>query len=182
MPGMPKGERDGRVSAVPAAVLKSEGWPSHWGLARHFAKHPGDLKRRVGPVRNHAIRRAGRAGAEHFRLPKPRRCHEARRVRVRGSFETCGRLRPSAGVAGPAALSGGKTPPTPFLLRNVLPNASGSPLRYGPTRTRMSGGIRRPCGPAIFRCTVGRPPARAAGPSGRGPRGFKSFKRTPPDY
>ena len=131
-PDMPKGERDGRVSAVPAAVLKSEGWPSHWGLARHFAKHPGDLKRRVGPVRNHAIRRAGRAGAEHFRLPKPRRCHEARRVRVRGSFETCGRLRPSAGVAGPAALSGGKTPPTPFLLRNVLPNASGSPPTVRP--------------------------------------------------
>ena len=44
--GIPKGERDRRVSAVLVAVLKSEEGPFHWRLARHFAKHPGDLERR----------------------------------------------------------------------------------------------------------------------------------------
>ena len=44
--GLPKGERDRRVSAVPAAVLKSEENLSYWGLVKHFAKHPGDLERR----------------------------------------------------------------------------------------------------------------------------------------
>ena len=43
---LPKGERDRRVSSILVAILKSEEGPFHWGLARHFAKHPGDLKRR----------------------------------------------------------------------------------------------------------------------------------------
>ena len=43
---IPKGEKDRRVSAVPAAVLKSEERLSCWGLVKHFAKHPGDLERR----------------------------------------------------------------------------------------------------------------------------------------
>ncbi len=42
--GVPKGEKDRRVSAVPTAVLKPEEGPFHWGLARHFTKHPGYLK------------------------------------------------------------------------------------------------------------------------------------------
>ncbi len=43
--GIPKGERDRRVSAVLVAILKSEEKLSYWGLVKHFAKHPGDLKR-----------------------------------------------------------------------------------------------------------------------------------------
>ena len=45
LPDIPKGEKDRRVSAVLAAVLKSEERLSYWRLARRFAKHPGDLKR-----------------------------------------------------------------------------------------------------------------------------------------
>ena len=37
---IPKGERDRRVSAVPAAVLKPEEGPFHWVLVKHFAKPP----------------------------------------------------------------------------------------------------------------------------------------------
>ena len=43
MLGIPKGNRDRRVSAILVAILKSEEGLSYWGLARHFAKHPGDL-------------------------------------------------------------------------------------------------------------------------------------------
>ena len=44
--GIPKGKKDRRVSAVPAAALKSEEGSSRWGLAGHFAKRPGGLERR----------------------------------------------------------------------------------------------------------------------------------------
>ena len=44
--GIPEGEKDRRVSAMLASLVKSEEGLSHWGLVRRFAKHPGDLERR----------------------------------------------------------------------------------------------------------------------------------------
>ena len=42
--GVAPGARDGRVSAILASILKSEENLSHWGLIRHFDRHPGDLE------------------------------------------------------------------------------------------------------------------------------------------
>ena len=45
-PGIPEGERDRRVSAMRVSLVRSEEGLSYWGLVKHFAKRPGDLKRR----------------------------------------------------------------------------------------------------------------------------------------
>ena len=42
--GMPKDRRSWRVSAILVSTTKSEENLSCWGLARHFEKHPDDLK------------------------------------------------------------------------------------------------------------------------------------------
>ena len=38
--GIPEGEKGRRVSAMLVALVKSEEGPSHWGLVKHFDKHP----------------------------------------------------------------------------------------------------------------------------------------------
>ena len=79
-PDIPKGGGggDGRVSAVPAAVLKSREHPFRQGPVKRFAERPGDPERRdagrgaIGVKRfakvrvarptRHGMRRGGRAG------------------------------------------------------------------------------------------------------------------------
>ena len=123
LPGLPKGEGDGRASAVPAAVLKPEEGPFHWGLARHFAKRPGDLKRRgldrphgksryrlrvwqtddailheiIGRVAGDAAARGAdmtdSAGFRHIRIPRPAQL-QVRRDQREAVLKTARRARP----------------------------------------------------------------------------------------
>ena len=97
-PGTPKGKNDGRVSAVPAAVLKSEEGPSHGGWQDTSPS-------RLQPQPGHR-RRSRSKGPRRPRQPAPRRNPPARVAAGGCRMIRRGRAR----VAGPkpdAAVRGG---------------------------------------------------------------------------